>query len=415
MAISLVFTDVWNIANDAGEGDDTHNFSASVLEGDYVHLCVASDNSLYTDGGIATTGYNMMWRPNISAPGLYFAFKKMGATPDTSVDITKIAAKRQAIIMNVFRGADPDDFTDGSWGQANFGATTRINPPSVTSEFDNAWNFVLGFLDDDNSSSGAPTGFTNYAEITAGAAANVSCSIFTATRLQTTAGAYDPPAFQTHSSDAARGVHIAIKVEAADPDIGAELGATEATDIAALVGDVETDASFVVTEAQDMAAMAGDVEVDAVLTVSEASDTLAFVVDVHVDATFALTEATDTAAMVADVPVDASFVVTEATDVAAVVGDVEIDVSFITTEATDVAAVVGDVENDASFVATEATDTMAFTGTVTDSEQDAVLDATEATDTMSFTASGTDDSLREDADRPLTRALTSSLVGPRQH
>ncbi len=412
MAISLVFTDTWNIAG--GSSDITHNFSGAVLEGDYVHISLASDNSMFTDGGIATAGYTEMWRPNIAAPGMLFAIKKMGATPDTSVDISQVAAKRTACMINVFRGVDPTSFTDNGWGQVSAGSTTRLNPPSREILTDNAWNFCLGFLDDDETSSSVITTFTNYAESGAGAAANAGASIFSCTRLQTTAGVFDPQAFGTHSSDAGRAVHITIKPAVGDPDNEAVLSVTEAADTAALVGDVEIDAVLGASEAQDMAAMAGDVENDAVFAATEANDILAFVVGVLVDASFIVTEAIDVAVMVAENDVDASFVTTEAIDVMALVGDVPITGVFITTEAADILAVVVDVPIDASFVATEAIDVLAFIGTVTDASQDAVLDATEATDLLSFNLQDSS-SLRFDGDRPLTRTLTTSLVGPRQH
>ncbi len=210
MAISLITTDVWNVAS--GVGDDTHVFSAAPEENDIVYLQLGCDNNIAVNGGIASgEGYTDQWRPGTALPGLQLAWKRMGATPDTSVDITKEANRNTAIIARVFRGVTTGHPIDNGWSQAGFASTTAVNPPTRTSVTDNAWNFVFGWVDDDNTSSSAPTGYTNYAEVTAGGSANQSCTIFSATRVQATAGAHDPAAFGTHSSDAGRALHFALR------------------------------------------------------------------------------------------------------------------------------------------------------------------------------------------------------------
>ncbi len=134
-----------------------------------------------------------------------------------------------------------------------------------------------------------------------------------------------------------------VYLAAAPPsgDIEGDLAATEAPDVASMVGQVEVSGALAATEAPDVAAMVGEAALNAALAVTEAPDVAAMVGRVEVQGDLVATEAPDVASMVGRVEVSGALVATEAADIAAMIGSVEIAGALAVTEAADIAAMVG--------------------------------------------------------------------------
>jgi len=209
----------WQIAADApwtlvgqttaeiayGTSDDV-TLPGPPQEDDIVIVGLGSD---YNSGQciINTTGYTELYNDGSGGvPVAVLAYKIMGATPDTLVNVQKDGTMRNmAVVIQVWRGVDTTTPIDATPTTAS-SSTGMPNSPSYTPVTDGALVFTVGFLDDDNCTTvTAPTtpspGFSNLTYGSADTDGN-GITVMMASLEQATAGTIDPGIFTgTGSTD----------------------------------------------------------------------------------------------------------------------------------------------------------------------------------------------------------------------
>lgn len=130
------------------------------------------------------TDYTLIHRYNYSNPDTYLAYRKLGASPDTTVTTHSI----DAAAIAVFRGVDPVTPFDVPSLQIG-GGTTGPNPPSVTTVTDGAL-LVASIAELNDITGGSMAGFTLIEELHAG-----SEFVAMLSRKIDVASTYDPPAW----------------------------------------------------------------------------------------------------------------------------------------------------------------------------------------------------------------------------
>lgn len=186
---------------------------AETAAGDVVVVAIADDIAGYPY--VSTSGYDVLKQASDNSPNAFVGYKKMGPVPDDQVSIVHVNSSGQnaAAIVRVYRGCDPDTPIDAQ--AANMVGDTGSgdpNPPSLTTVTDGAWRIIVGFIDDDNVTSGSPpSGFTNFAFKAAGGPASSTASVVIADREEASAGALDPGAFSLSSDDAWWAYHFALR------------------------------------------------------------------------------------------------------------------------------------------------------------------------------------------------------------
>lgn len=188
--------------------------------GDIVIVALASDTAF---GGVAPgriasgQGYNdiVNTADGVNDPAHQIAYKVMGGTPDTTVSIRHLGGALQTGIIQVWRGVDTGTPIDNSFNAATPGASGDPDAPSHTTVTAGALRIVVGFLDDDDSASGAsaPAGYTTdfLATDTGQASTSLGCTVLIASKVAVAAGAEDPAAFVTPGSDAWAAYHFALR------------------------------------------------------------------------------------------------------------------------------------------------------------------------------------------------------------
>jgi hypothetical protein len=135
-------------------------------EDDIVIVGLGSD---YNSGQclINTTGYTELFNDGSGGvPVAVLAYKIMGATPDTIVNVQKDGTMRNmAVVIQVWRGVDTTTPIDATRTTGS-GSSGMPDSPSYTPVTDGVLVFTVGFLDDDNCTTvTAPTtpspGFSN--------------------------------------------------------------------------------------------------------------------------------------------------------------------------------------------------------------------------------------------------------------
>ncbi len=185
------------------------------IENDVVIIVGACDGAQPATWQL-TAGYENLplHNPTGTGPAHMVIAKRMGATPDTSVDIDYTTALFVAGLIQIWRGVDLTTITSGTPTRAN--STTGLpDPPSQTTAHDNALRVITGHLDDDDAASGttAPSGYTNlFAYDTGQASTSVGATVMIASKLEPTAGASDPAAFAgSAGTDAWFSHHFALR------------------------------------------------------------------------------------------------------------------------------------------------------------------------------------------------------------
>lgn len=206
------------------------NFSlpAGIAEGDIVIVAVACDFALYTNtDGVQTSGYTNIFYPNSSRPGSQVAYKIMGATPDSVVNVRANTTGNipAAVIVQTWRGVDtttPLDVTSVGWQ----GLTGSPNAGEITTVNDNCLILAVGLLDDDVVTDGsAPTGYSNFRHY-----ASNSSTVYMASKTQTSAGNEDPGGFGGSGNDQWYAITIALRSgQTIDTVIADELTGTAPT------------------------------------------------------------------------------------------------------------------------------------------------------------------------------------------
>lgn len=223
MAITKVAETTFTIASGVTE-DKT--LPGSPAENDIVIVALANDNNVSGNFVINTASYNSLLAVNDGAPSRHAYWKRMGATPDTVVNITQQATSRTAPgVIQIWRGVDTTTAIDNSVSlAADSGATADPDPPTHETLTDGALRVVLGFLDDDDAASGAtaPSGYGDLVAADTGAGStSVGTTVLIASKTAVSAGSEDPDAFGTPGADAWGAAHFALRPAAGGATIPA--------------------------------------------------------------------------------------------------------------------------------------------------------------------------------------------------
>ena len=197
MAITLISSDE---AQSNNGGDPTITFGTAPAEDDYVVLIGGhgADASVGSFGPI-TSGYTAIatvtqtTSPNEHGVGCWY--KKMGATPDTTVQGEGGGDNGDGVIYfaYVLRGADLTTFLDTA-AITNQDNNDAYDPASITTVTDGAWVIAICAAHRGaGEPSSAPTGYSNF--LGAEQADTDGFDLGAATKEVASAGAEDPGAF----------------------------------------------------------------------------------------------------------------------------------------------------------------------------------------------------------------------------
>jgi len=164
MAISFVGSTNTTVADQV-----TFNFALpTCLENDIVVVVVGS-SSVADDPtiGVTTSGYTEeteLYSNDSMDSNFSVSWKRMGATPDTSVDCegTGGTSLGTTAIAYVLRGVDTTTAIDVTTTTATGGNSSIPNCPSITPTTEGAWVVACGVGAEGDSSITAPTGYTNH-------------------------------------------------------------------------------------------------------------------------------------------------------------------------------------------------------------------------------------------------------------
>ncbi len=127
---------------------------------------------------------------------LVLSYKVQGATPDASLSVTPSPAFDTTLIAYVLRGVHPGDPLDAVTQTALGGQNdNEPDPPSITSNTDNALIYIVGAITDDITAVPTPAGYSNYVESLHSEGGTDDIGHYAASRILATAGPEDPPKF----------------------------------------------------------------------------------------------------------------------------------------------------------------------------------------------------------------------------
>lgn len=240
--MTIAFRGAAKVSTTANGADATINFDATALprENDVVVLFGGRANTSDANAwGPITSGYTLVASIDSTGPKFGIWTKKMGATPDTSVDVEGGGNTAHGTAYGVFvidgTTVDPDDLYDATL--VSTGQVTAVpDAPSITTVTANARVIAFGYNSVNDISRGAVSGFTTII----GTNANDTDDISIEAVYQDVAspGAVDPGAWSTWTSGIGGAITIAIKPLAATPSTGS--GSPVATLSATASGTVKT-------------------------------------------------------------------------------------------------------------------------------------------------------------------------------
>jgi hypothetical protein len=202
MAITFVGAATQDVT---GAGEDIT--LPTLLENDIVLIGGSND---FAFAGVApnTTGYAELFNPSSNAPACGVWWKRMGATPDTVVNVDEWSSGHTAFVVMCFRGVDTTTAIDATTTNAS-GATGDPDAPSITTVTNGAAVVAWGFLDDDGITTCT---LSTYDDVTFLATAASPLSSTMAAWLEiATAGAENPAAFVTDGDDEWHAATVALR------------------------------------------------------------------------------------------------------------------------------------------------------------------------------------------------------------
>lgn len=226
MAITVVGSVGFEI--EAGSSTEAISIPGTLAQNDIVQVAVCTDDEIASPvaagtGGIASGQsytdiyFSVDGSGSKANPGHHVAYKRMGGSPDSTVTINQVSAKKQAGTIYVLRGVDTTTALDATPTHNALNSNGAPDPPSITTVTANAMVVVIGLLDDDDvaSSVTAPSGYTNLiAGDTAQGSTSVGATSMVASKIIATAGVEAPAAFGGGLSDNNRTITVAYRPSA---------------------------------------------------------------------------------------------------------------------------------------------------------------------------------------------------------
>ena len=222
MAITVGNNSTFNIST--GAGNETENLPASLSEDDIVVTAGVCDLGL-SSTWVNTAGWTSLYHHTGGITVYYDVwYKRMGATPDSTVNIDQQANRITTCVSQAYSGVDTTTAIDNSYSLSD-GSSGMPNAGSHTTVTNGALRIIIGALDDDDVTGTAPSGYTNLVTNNTGVGdGSTGASIMLASKIAATAGAEDPAAFGGSGSDGWRAIHFALRPAATGETIEAAAG-----------------------------------------------------------------------------------------------------------------------------------------------------------------------------------------------
>lgn len=201
-----------------GTGATDITLPGTPTEGDLIIVYGGGDcNNAGNNIGVNTSGYTNIYRATDNIPNAVMAYKVMGGTPDTTVNVNPSDcdpnARDTAWIIELWSNVDTNTPIDATATTAD-GGTGMPNSPSITTVTDGAFVITAGFLDDDDIATAVtpPSGYSNTtAEDSNGSPAGIT--IMTASKEVVSASSENPGVFGGGGNDQWHAVTAALRPE----------------------------------------------------------------------------------------------------------------------------------------------------------------------------------------------------------
>lgn len=185
----------------------------TVLQDDIVYVFTGTGNEGTAAPGLNTSGYTELFNLDDTSAGLRCFRKVMGASPDTTVQVTAQfnGIPRAAVVVAV-RGADtstPEDATSTTAGQ-----TTSTNPdsPSITTVTNGALVISAFATSANDSTVTAPSGYTDQVDDNENNAGDsTSVTVGAASKIIASAGAENPASWTNVSNGSWFAASVAVR------------------------------------------------------------------------------------------------------------------------------------------------------------------------------------------------------------
>jgi hypothetical protein len=209
MAITVPATGTSNVSS--GSGTEAVTLPGTSAQDDVYVVVYAGDHSISCSAA-TTAGWSLIFNQADDSPGHHVLWKRMGASPDTTITFERDGSYVGDVCMLQFKGVDTTTAIDATLASATSGSGMP-DPPSYTTVTNNAFRIVTGGLDDVDVTGITLTGYT-IVQINSGGGGS-TCMV--GYKDAGTAGAEDPGAFSGSGSDAWAATHFALRPAVADP------------------------------------------------------------------------------------------------------------------------------------------------------------------------------------------------------
>lgn len=198
----------------SSSGNLTVNLPSGMSQDDYVICSAFSYSTLFSAPAMVSSGWTL--QPT-SAGNLKVWYKKMGATPDSTVVITPGSYSgflhTVSVVCFAYSGVDTTTPLDAT-PTASSGTSTGPDCPAITTVTNGSQILAIGGHNASAASSVAPSGYGNKTAISAGSYGSVVVS----DKSQASSGAENPAAYTGYSSNSYNAVTLALRD--ADPPVG---------------------------------------------------------------------------------------------------------------------------------------------------------------------------------------------------
>ena len=190
-------------------------YPSGIQEGDFIIIAQSNDSGDVSTppSDSSSTSYTTLVQYTGSNPDYLITYKFADGTESGTGLTIQRSNSRGAAVIQVFRGVDSTTPFDVTYTTAASGGVNGDpDAPSITTVTDNSLVVAIGFLDDDSGVTvTVPSGYSNlnYGESSAGGGGDSVTMM--ASKLVATAGAEDPPVFNTTGNDAWQAVTVALR------------------------------------------------------------------------------------------------------------------------------------------------------------------------------------------------------------
>ena len=160
---------------------------------------------------VDNNGWTEITTSPVTDPNMALVYKRMGGTPDTSVQIENSNGVAGVLVGQLFRGVDKQTQFDVDY-ELNTSASGSPNTPSITTISDNCLIVSIGALDKDEVTSvTAPSGYTNLTWLSSTQGIGQDSTGMMSSKFLADFGTEDPGPYTTSGNDDWVGHTIALR------------------------------------------------------------------------------------------------------------------------------------------------------------------------------------------------------------